>query len=221
MGITAEERMASHVRASDSVLHVSVGQSRTCYALARIAGPGGKVTGVDADRDQVVQALQFQEEFADAAGFDNLRFHHGHATDLKTDLEKAERLLPAAGVDSLDRLLAFEARRRGVFSANPMIPDASIDTALADLSEGVDRVADVRLALDEIARVLRPEGRCVLICAASGLEPPLSEEALLRLVEAAGLNEARIEIRSVPSVQLSAVKPAERVYRVPSSGGCC
>ena len=214
MGITAEERMASHVRAGDSVLHVSVGQSRTCYALARIAGPGGKVTGVDADRDQVAQALQLQEEFADAAGFDNLRFHHGHATDLKTDLEKAERLLPAAGVDSLDRLLAFEARRRGVFSANPMIPDASIDTALADLSAGVGQVADIRLALDEIARVLKPEGRCVLICA-------ISEEALLRLVEAAGLEEARTEFRSSRSVQLSAVKPAERVYRAPSSSGCC
>jgi SAM-dependent methyltransferase len=60
------------------VLDLGCGTGRDVYALAQLAGPTGKVTGVDMTAEQLAVARQYQSWHVDKFGYDNFRFVEGY-----------------------------------------------------------------------------------------------------------------------------------------------
>lgn len=72
------------------VLDLGCGAGRDVYALAKLVGPTGHVTGVDMTNEQLAVARKYQDWHAKEAGFDkpNTRFLHGYLEKLdELDLE--------------------------------------------------------------------------------------------------------------------------------------
>lgn len=70
------------------VLDLGCGSGRDVYALAQLAGPQGRVVGVDMTAEQLAVARRHQAWHAEAFGFDNVDFLEGYIERLdELDLE--------------------------------------------------------------------------------------------------------------------------------------
>jgi arsenite methyltransferase len=59
------------------ILDLGCGTGRDVYTLAQLAGPAGRVVGVDMTSAQLAVAEQHRAYHRDAFGFDNVEFRHG------------------------------------------------------------------------------------------------------------------------------------------------
>lgn len=226
---------SSFVREGDAVLDLGSGSGKICYILSQIVGPTGKVFGVDFTPQMVDLARSQQEAFADVVGFDNMRFNRASITDLRTDLEKVDRLLARSSIDSLDKLIAYERRKDEIFSANPLIPNESVDVIVSNCVINLVNTTDKAQVFREMFRVLRPGGRIAISDNVSNIPVPdhlqvdaqlwaacyagvFQEQDFYRAIESAGFEGLRIEVRNEDpaktvegvvfrSVTVTAVKP--------------
>jgi SAM-dependent methyltransferase len=76
--------VAPHLLQGCQILDLGSGSGRDCYILAQLAGPGGKVTGVDMTKEQLDVACRHLDYHAHRFGFANVSFHEGYIEQLDT-----------------------------------------------------------------------------------------------------------------------------------------
>lgn len=76
--------VAPHLLQGCQILDLGSGSGRDCYILAQLAGPSGKVTGVDMTKEQLDVACRHLGYHAQRFGFANVSFHEGYIERLDT-----------------------------------------------------------------------------------------------------------------------------------------
>lgn len=151
-----------HVRPGDTVLDLGSGAGKICYMASQIAGPEGRVIGVDATAEMLALARRHRAGIAEKIGWDNVEFLHGHIQDLRLDRDQLAAWLaqhPAADLEGLEALRVEEARLR---AEEPLVADDSVDLVLSNCVLNLVAPEDKQQLFAEIHRVLRRGGRCAI-----------------------------------------------------------
>ena len=98
----------------DTVLDLGSGAGKVCWIAAQIAGPKGKVIGVDMNTDMLGLAKQHHVDIAKKVGFDTVSYRRGMIQDLKLDMEAVEREPPKQADQDRRRLAGPSPRGRRV-----------------------------------------------------------------------------------------------------------
>lgn len=198
------------VREGDTVLDLGSGGGKICFIAAQIAGPSGRVIGIDANEEMLALARKARADVARALGYDNVEFRRGRIQELDLDLDALEAWLREHPVRDVASLAELEARKDLLRRERPLVPDASVDLVVSNCVLNLVRESDKSRLLREIFRVLKVGGRLAISDIVSDEPVPDSlkadpelwsgcvsgafqERALLAELEAAGFHGIRIE----------------------------
>lgn len=162
------------VKPGDTVLDLGSGAGKICYIAAQIAGPRGKVIGVDFNADMLVLARKHQSRIAARLGYDNVTFHRARIQDLCLSLDEVDAYLETHPVRTAAQLAELEAFTERLRVSAPLIPDQSVDIVLSNCVLNLVREADREKLLTEMYRVLRRGGRVALSDIVSDENVPLA-----------------------------------------------
>mgnify|MGYP000371510486 CR=1 FL=1 len=151
-----------YVREGDTVLDLGSGGGKICYMAAQLAGPEGRILGVDMNDDMLALARKYQKEMANKLGGDRVAFHKGQIQDLALSLDAVEAHLEQYPVKTASDLLAFKAWQEHERQARPMIADNSVDLVVSNCVLNLVGEADRAQLISEIQRVLKPGGRVAI-----------------------------------------------------------
>ncbi len=150
------------VREGDTVLDLGSGGGKICYMAAQLAGPAGRVIGVDMNLDMLALARKYQDEMARKIGAPNVEFRRGRIQDLRLDLDRVDIWLAAHPVRDAEGWAELEAHSRELREREPMIADASVDVVVSNCVLNLVREEDRRALFAEIFRVLKRGGRAAI-----------------------------------------------------------
>ncbi len=151
-----------YVREGDTVLDLGSGGGKICYIAAQIAGPKGRVIGVDFNTEMLALARKYQPEIARQLGYDNVMFLRGRIQDLALPLDEVDEYLRANPVHSSDDLRRFEEFQSRLRAAAPLIPDASVDVIISNCVLNLVPEEDREQLFREMFRVLKRGGRVAI-----------------------------------------------------------
>ncbi len=198
------------VRAGDTVLDLGSGAGKICFIAAQVAGPTGRVIGIDATADMLALARKAGHEVAEALGYSNVEFRRGRIQELDLDLDRLDVWLREHPVRDVAALAELEARKEVLRRDTPLVPDASVDLVVSNCVLNLVREADKSRLIREIFRVLKRGGRIAISDIVSDEAVPehlkadpelwsgcvsgaFLERELLAELEAAGFHGIRIE----------------------------
>ncbi|MEE8474539.1 MAG: methyltransferase domain-containing protein [Myxococcota bacterium] len=201
------------VREGDTVLDLGSGAGKICFIAAQIAGPKGRVIGIDATEDMLALARKARHDVAKALGYDNVEFRRGQIQELDLDLDRLEAWLREHPVRDVVSLAALEAHKEVLRREAPLVPDASVDLVVSNCVLNLVREADKNRLVREIFRVLKVGGRIAISDIVSDEAVPehlkadpelwsgcvsgaFQESELLRVLEAAGFHGIHVEARA-------------------------
>lgn len=150
------------VREGDTVLDLGSGAGKICFIAAQIAGPKGRVIGIDATEDMLALARSARHDVAQALGYDNVEFRRGRIQELDLDLDRLEAWLHEHPVRDVASLAAFESRKEVLRREAPLVPDASVDVVVSNCVLNLVREADKSRLVREIFRALKVGGRIAI-----------------------------------------------------------
>jgi arsenite methyltransferase len=153
---------SAHVRAGDIVLDLGSGSGKICFIAAQLAGPEGRVIGVDMNREMLALARGGIAQVAGAIGFENVSFLRGRIQDLRLDIEKLDRWLAAHPASGVEALIAAEEEAERLRRGEPLVPDGSVDLVLSNCVLNLVRPDHKRELFHEIHRVLKKGGRAAI-----------------------------------------------------------
>lgn len=153
---------SQYVAEGETVLDLGSGGGKICYIAAQIAGPRGRVIGVDFNEEMLDLARRYQDEIGRRLGYHNVEFHKGRIQDLALDLERFEIYLSQAPVQSAADWLRAEAKATSLRIEEPMIASESVDVVLSNCVLNLVDQAVRRQLFAEMHRVLRRGGRAVI-----------------------------------------------------------
>jgi arsenite methyltransferase len=151
-----------YVQPGDVVLDLGSGGGKICYLAAQLAGPRGRVIGVDMNDEMLALARKYQADMANRLGGDRVRFLKGYIQDLALDVEALDHYLgahPVTDRQGFARARAWEDRQR---REQPLIADASVDLVISNCVLNLVSDAEKAQLVREIFRVLRPGGRVAI-----------------------------------------------------------
>ena len=203
-----------YLRAGDTVLDIGCGAGMNCYIAAQIAGPKGRIIGVDFTESMLKVAREAQAEFSSSQPkAAPLIFFAASAHDLALDLEWAERELAQTPITSLEQLRAYESCVAATRRSQPAIADASIDVVISNCVINLLDDLDKPSVFREMTRVLKPGGRFAISDNVSNIPVPervksdqllwsacyagvLQEQEFYAQLERAGFVNIRVEVRN-------------------------
>jgi len=151
-----------HVRPGDTVLDLGSGGGKICFIAAQIAGPEGRVLGVDASDEMLALARRAAPVVAERVGYANVSFLRGRIQDLALPLDALDAWLAAHPVKHSGDLGALERETARLRRGQPLVPDASVDLVVSNCVLNLVRSEEKRQLLGEIHRVLRRGGRIAI-----------------------------------------------------------
>ncbi len=163
---------SAYVQEGDTVLDLGSGAGKICYIAAQVAGPSGRVIGVDMNDEMLALARRHRPEIARRLGYDNVAFHRGKIQDLRTDLDEADEYLRHHPVASTRELAAFETFLAEQRLSRPLVADASVDVVVSNCVLNLVRDEDKQALFAELFRVLKRGGRAVISDIVSDEEVP-------------------------------------------------
>ncbi len=194
-----------YVRPGDTVLDLGSGGGKVCFIAAQMVGPGGRVIGVDCNREMLALARRHRPAVAEHLGYDNVEFRCGLIQDLSLDLDRlAEELARRPVRDQWDWLEARSVEDR-LRRDDPLVADGSVDCVLSNCVLNLVRPTDRGELFAEMFRVLRRGGRVAVSDIVADEDVPehlrsdpeqwsgcisgaYREDAFLRAFEAAGFH---------------------------------
>ncbi|MCA8956256.1 MAG: methyltransferase domain-containing protein [Planctomycetes bacterium] len=198
-----------YVKPGDVVLDLGCGGGKVCWIAAQIAGPEGRVIGVDMNTDMLALARAHHHTIAERVGFDTVTFRRGMIQDLALDLDLLEQQLRGAPVGDAESWLRMRQIEDRLRADQPMVPDESVDVVLSNCVLNLVRPQDKVVLFREIHRVVKTGGRVAIsdivadedIPAELQADPELwsgcisgafREDAFLEAFEAAGFHGIEI-----------------------------
>jgi arsenite methyltransferase len=151
-----------HVRPGDVVLDLGSGGGKICFLAAQLAGPAGRVIGVDVNPEMLALARGAAPRVAEKIGYANVEFRRARIQDLALDLDALDGWLRAHPVRSSEDLAELEAEQARLRREAPLVADASVDLVVSNCVLNLVREEDKRALIAEIFRVLRAGGRIAI-----------------------------------------------------------
>jgi len=200
------------VRPGDVVLDLGSGAGKICYLASQLAGPEGRVIGVDATPEMLALARKHLREVGDAIGWHNVEFRHGHIQDLRLDRDRLAAWVAAHPVTDLAGADALRRETQRLRAEEPLIADGSIDLVLSNCVLNLVESGAKETLFGEIERVLKRGGRCAISDIVSDADVPqemqrdpelwtgcisgaMREDRFLRAFADAGLVEVEVVSR--------------------------
>ena len=150
------------VREGDVVLDLGSGAGKICYIAAQIAGPTGRVIGVDANDKMLALAEKYRLPIGERTGYHNVEFRKGRIQDLRLDLALVDSYLAENPVTSASDLARFNAYCSSIKNERPLVMDESIDVVLSNCVLNLVRPEDKEQLFNEMFRVVRRGGRVAI-----------------------------------------------------------
>lgn len=169
------------VREGDVVLDLGSGAGKICFMASQLAGPSGRVIGVDATDAMLALSREHLCAVGERIGWHNVEFRNGCIQDLRLDRDRLAAWLrehPVTDVAGVDALRQEEARLR---EHEPLVPDESVDLVLSNCVLNLVDNRDKARLFAEIHRVLRRGGRCAISDIVSDEDVPPELQADARL----------------------------------------
>jgi len=151
-----------YVREGDTVLDLGSGGGKICYIAAQVAGPRGRVIGVDFNREMLSLSRKYRPEIARCLGYDNVTFLRARIQDLALPLDEVDAYLSSNPVRSAAELSRFEEFQSRLRKAAPVVADESVGVILSNCVLNLVREADREQLFREMFRVLKRGGRVAI-----------------------------------------------------------
>lgn len=151
-----------YVREGDTVVDLGSGAGKLCYILSQVVGPGGRVIGVDCNREMLALSRRYRSEVAGRIGYSNVEFRYGLIQDLRLDLDLLACELQAHPVKDSAAWLSMRSVEERLRREQPMIDDDSVDCVVSNCVLNLVRPQDRRQLFAELYRVLRRSGRAAI-----------------------------------------------------------
>jgi arsenite methyltransferase len=148
-----------YVRPGDTVLDLGSGGGKVCFIAAQIAGPQGRVVGVDCNREMLTLARRHQLAVAERIGYANVEFRCGLIQDLGLDLDLLAEELARQPVHDQWGWLAVRSVEERLRRERPLVADENVDCVLSNCVLNLVRPADRQQLFAEMFRVLKRHGR--------------------------------------------------------------
>lgn len=151
-----------YVREGDTVLDLGSGGGKICYIAEQMAGPRGRVIGVDFNPEMLSLSRKYRPEIARRLGYDNVMFLRARIQDLALPLDEVDAYLKANPVRSAAELSRFEEFQSRLRRAAPVVADESVSVILSNCVLNLVREADREQLFREMFRVLQRGGRVAI-----------------------------------------------------------
>lgn len=164
---------SQYVKEGETVLDLGSGGGKICYIASQIVGASGKVIGVDMTDDMLALAERYKTEMAEKIGYANVEFRKGYIQDLRLNLTELENFLtqnPTKNLDDFDALEAFKSKQK---MERPLVEDNSIDVIVSNCVLNLVDQEKKNELFEEMFRVLKRGGRCVISDIVSDETSPL------------------------------------------------
>jgi len=169
-----------YAKEGETVLDLGSGVGKNCYILAQKV-KSGQVIGVDFNQEMLDVARKYQQQIADAIGYQNTKFLKGKIQDLKLDLEALETWLNQHPVSGVEDLIKFEGECQRLRQESPLVPDCSVDVVVSNCVLNLVNTDEKQKLFSEIYRVTKPGGRAVIsdiVCDKTPTEKILNDPEL-------------------------------------------
>ena len=150
------------VRSGDTVLDLGSGAGKICYIVAQLAGPTGRVIGVDFNAEMLALARKHQRGVAQRLGYDNVVFRRARIQDLRLSLDEVDPYLKTHPVRTIEQLADFEAFAERLRASAPLLPDESVDIVISSCVLNLVPDAEKDKLFREMHRVLKRGGRVAI-----------------------------------------------------------
>ncbi|MDB5320619.1 MAG: hypothetical protein JWN40_2250 [Phycisphaerales bacterium] len=153
---------SQYVNEGEVVLDLGSGGGKICYICAQKVGPSGQVIGVDFNQPMLDLARKYQKPIAEQLGYFNTSYRKGKIQDLKLDLDVFEQYLKENPIASADDYLRASEEAERLRRVSPLVEDDSVDVIVSNCVLNLVRPSDKRQLFEEMFRVLKVGGRCVI-----------------------------------------------------------